>query len=140
MARRVKGTFRSTAVTTSARSRAEGSVSQHSRESVRAKNPDSYEGRSSPGRRYEDWVVDDPAGQDLDHVHASLGCGNSVAVAELREGDKVLDLGSGGGFDVLLSAQRAVRPGSHTGRHDRRDARSGPRQYGIDFVGEFGAG
>ena len=35
-----------------------------------------------------------------------MGCGNPVAVAELREGDKVLDLGSGGGFDVLLSAQR----------------------------------
>jgi SAM-dependent methyltransferase len=37
---------------------------------------------------------------------ASLGCGNPAAVAELREGDVVLDLGSGGGIDVLLSAKR----------------------------------
>jgi SAM-dependent methyltransferase len=37
---------------------------------------------------------------------ASLGCGNPTAVAELREGETVLDLGSGGGIDVLLSAKR----------------------------------
>jgi arsenite methyltransferase len=39
-------------------------------------------------------------------VTASLGCGNPIAVAELREGETVLDLGSGGGIDVLLSARR----------------------------------
>lgn len=39
-------------------------------------------------------------------VTASLGCGNPVAVADLREGESVLDLGSGGGIDVLLSAKR----------------------------------
>jgi arsenite methyltransferase len=39
-------------------------------------------------------------------VAASLGCGNPIAVAELREGETVLDLGSGGGIDVLLSARR----------------------------------
>ena len=39
-------------------------------------------------------------------VLASLGCGNPTALAELREGDVVLDLGSGGGIDVLLSARR----------------------------------
>jgi arsenite methyltransferase len=39
-------------------------------------------------------------------VLASLGCGNPTAVAELREGEVVLDLGSGGGIDVLLSAER----------------------------------
>jgi arsenite methyltransferase len=39
-------------------------------------------------------------------VLASLGCGNPTAVAELREGETVLDLGSGGGIDVLLSARR----------------------------------
>jgi SAM-dependent methyltransferase len=39
-------------------------------------------------------------------VEASLGCGNPTAVAELRQGEKVLDLGSGGGIDVLLSARR----------------------------------
>ena len=37
---------------------------------------------------------------------ASLGCGNPTALAELRHGEKVLDLGSGGGIDVLLSARR----------------------------------
>src|SRR5580698_8736012 len=39
-------------------------------------------------------------------VQASLGCGNPLAVAELRQGERVLDLGSGGGIDVLLSARR----------------------------------
>ncbi|MFF0775720.1 GNAT family N-acetyltransferase [Nonomuraea wenchangensis] len=39
-------------------------------------------------------------------VRASLGCGNPVAVAELRDEETVLDLGSGGGLDVLLSARR----------------------------------
>jgi arsenite methyltransferase len=39
-------------------------------------------------------------------VAASLGCGNPIAVAELREGETVLDFGSGGGIDVLLSARR----------------------------------
>ena len=45
-------------------------------------------------------------------VLASLGCGNPTAVAELREGDTVLDLGSGGGIDVILSARR-VGPTGH---------------------------
>ena len=39
-------------------------------------------------------------------VRVSLGCGNPTAVAELHPGDTVLDLGSGGGLDVLLSARR----------------------------------
>src|ERR1051325_5562843 len=39
-------------------------------------------------------------------VAASLGCGSPSAVAELREGERVLDLGYGGGIDVLLSARR----------------------------------
>jgi arsenite methyltransferase len=39
-------------------------------------------------------------------VLASLGCGNPLAVADLHEGERVLDLGSGGGIDVLLSARR----------------------------------
>jgi arsenite methyltransferase len=42
---------------------------------------------------------------------ASLGCGNPTAVAELREGEVVLDLGSGGGIDVLLSAKRVGSTG-----------------------------
>ena len=44
-------------------------------------------------------------------VLASLGCGNPTAVAELREGEVVLDLGSGGGIDVLLSAGRVGASG-----------------------------
>jgi arsenite methyltransferase len=39
-------------------------------------------------------------------IRASLGCGNPLAVADLHEGERVLDLGSGGGIDVLLSARR----------------------------------
>ena len=39
-------------------------------------------------------------------VLASLGCGNPTALAELKPGETVLDLGSGGGIDVLLSARR----------------------------------
>ena len=39
-------------------------------------------------------------------ILASLGCGNPLAVADLHEGERVLDLGSGGGIDVLLSARR----------------------------------
>jgi SAM-dependent methyltransferase len=42
----------------------------------------------------------------VEAVAASLGCGNPMAVAELRAGETVLDLGSGGGIDVLLSARR----------------------------------
>jgi len=42
---------------------------------------------------------------------ASLGCGNPTALAELKPGEKVLDLGSGGGIDVLLSAQRVGSTG-----------------------------
>ena len=42
---------------------------------------------------------------------ASLGCGNPTAVAELREGETVLDLGSGGGLDVILSAKRVGETG-----------------------------
>ena len=42
---------------------------------------------------------------------ASLGCGNPTAVAELRAGERVLDLGSGGGIDVLLSARRVGATG-----------------------------
>ncbi|MEB3030654.1 arsenite methyltransferase [[Mycobacterium] nativiensis] len=55
-------------------------------------------------------------------VEASLGCGNPTAVADLRPGERVLDLGSGGGIDVLLSARRV-----------------GPRgfAYGVDMTDEM---
>lgn len=48
-------------------------------------------------------------------VLASLGCGNPTVVAELREGETVLDLGSGGGIDVLLSAKRVGPTGKAFG-------------------------
>jgi arsenite methyltransferase len=44
-------------------------------------------------------------------LRASLGCGNPTAVAELSEGETVLDLGSGGGLDVILSARRVGETG-----------------------------
>src|SRR5204862_4452043 len=48
-------------------------------------------------------------------VQVSLGCGNPVAVADLRPGETVLDLGSGGGIDVLLSARRVGPAGQAYG-------------------------
>ncbi|HEX7354121.1 MAG TPA: arsenite methyltransferase [Mycobacteriales bacterium] len=52
------------------------------------------------------YPADEQAELPAQAVAASLGCGNPVAVAELRAGERVLDLGSGGGIDVLLSARR----------------------------------
>jgi arsenite methyltransferase len=48
-------------------------------------------------------------------VEASLGCGNPLMVADLHEGETVLDLGSGGGIDVLLSARRVGPTGTAYG-------------------------
>ena len=55
-------------------------------------------------------------------VLASLGCGNPTALAELKEGETVLDLGSGGGIDVLLSARRVGPSG---------------KAYGLDMTDEM---
>ena len=55
-------------------------------------------------------------------VLASLGCGNPTALADLREGEVVLDLGSGGGIDVLLSARRVGPSG---------------KAYGLDMTDEM---
>jgi len=57
-----------------------------------------------------------------DAVAASLGCGNPTALAELRPGEIVLDLGSGGGIDVLLSAKRVGPAG---------------KAYGLDMTDEM---
>jgi arsenite methyltransferase len=64
-------------------------------------------GDAGPGA-FGSALYDAEAQSDLPEaaVLASLGCGNPTAVAELREGEVVLDLGSGGGIDVLLSAKR----------------------------------
>jgi len=69
---------------------------------------------------------------------ASLGCGNPTAVAELREGETVLDLGSGGGIDVILSAKRVGPTGKAYGL-DMTDemltlARRNAAEAGIDNV------
>ena len=48
-------------------------------------------------------------------LEASLGCGNPTALAELAEGEAVLDLGSGGGIDVILSARRVGPTGRAIG-------------------------
>src|SRR5579864_7090088 len=53
---------------------------------------------------------------------ASLGCGNPTALAQLKPGETVLDLGSGGGIDVLLSAQRVGQTG---------------KAYGLDMTDEM---
>jgi len=52
------------------------------------------------------YTAEQTGGLPQEAVLASLGCGNPLAVAELRAGERVLDLGSGGGIDVLLSAAR----------------------------------
>ena len=55
------------------------------------------------------------AGSPAEALLASLGCGNPTALADLRPGDVVLDLGSGGGIDVLLSAKRVGPTGKAFG-------------------------
>lgn len=62
------------------------------------------------------------AGLPAEALLASLGCGNPTALAELREGETVLDLGSGGGIDVLLSAKRVGPTG---------------KAYGLDMTDEM---
>ena len=68
-------------------------------------------------------------------LRASLGCGNPVAVAELRDGETVLDLGSGGGLDVLLSARRVGPAGLAYGLDASPDmlalARANAAQAGV---------
>jgi len=71
-------------------------------------------------------------------VAASLGCGNPTALANLQPGEIVLDLGSGGGIDVLLSARR-VAPGGKAYGLDMTDdmlalARENQRKSGITNV------
>ena len=64
----------------------------------------------------------DKAGLPADAVAASLGCGNPTALAKLQAGEIVLDLGSGGGIDVLLSAKRVGPTG---------------KAYGLDMTDEM---
>ena len=68
-------------------------------------------------------------------LRASLGCGNPVAVADLRPGETVLDLGSGGGLDVLLSARRVGPDGTAYGVDGSPDmlalARAAAKEAGV---------
>jgi arsenite methyltransferase len=64
----------------------------------------------------------DTAGVPAEAVAASLGCGNPTALADLHAGETVLDLGSGGGIDVLLSAKRVGPTG---------------KAYGLDMTDEM---
>ncbi|MGW2998691.1 arsenite methyltransferase [Streptomyces sp. NPDC001155] len=68
------------------------------------------------------YAADERDALPAEAVVASLGCGNPTAVAELREGERVLDLGSGGGIDVLLSARRVGPTG---------------KAYGLDMTDEM---
>ncbi|MEU3741868.1 arsenite methyltransferase [Streptomyces sp. NPDC032198] len=68
------------------------------------------------------YAADEREALPAEAVAASLGCGNPIAVAELHEGDRVLDLGSGGGIDVLLSARRVGPTG---------------KAYGLDMTEEM---
>jgi ubiquinone/menaquinone biosynthesis C-methylase UbiE len=68
------------------------------------------------------YTATETAGLPAEAVAASLGCGNPAALAELHPGEVVLDLGSGGGIDVLLSAKRVGPTG---------------KAYGLDMTDEM---
>jgi len=68
------------------------------------------------------YAAEELDGLPVEALAASLGCGNPLAVAELRAGERVLDLGSGGGIDVLLSARRVGPTG---------------KAYGVDMTDEM---
>jgi SAM-dependent methyltransferase len=84
------------------------------------------------------YEVDETSALPAGAVLASLGCGNPTALAELHEGEVVLDLGSGGGIDVLLSARRVGPTGKAYGL-DMTDemlalARENQAKAGVDNV------
>ena len=75
-----------------------------------------YDGEAGSCGISANLYADDETGSlPQEAVLASLGCGNPTALAELREGETVLDLGSGGGIDVLLSARRVGPSGKAYG-------------------------
>lgn len=84
------------------------------------------------------YTANDTAGLPDQAVQASLGCGNPTALAQLNPGDTVLDLGSGGGIDVLLSAKRVGPTGKAYGLDMTDDmlalARENQRKSGASNV------
>ena len=86
-------------------------------------SPCCYDGeRGSEGISANLYAADETKSLPQDALAASLGCGNPTAVAELKQGETVLDLGSGGGIDVLLSARRVGPSG---------------KAYGLDMTDEM---
>ena len=84
------------------------------------------------------YTTDETSELPAEAVLASLGCGNPIALADLHPGEIVLDLGSGGGIDVLLSARRVGPTGKAFGL-DMTDemlalARENQRKAGVDNV------
>lgn len=84
------------------------------------------------------YAAQETAGLPAEALLASLGCGNPTALAELKEGETVLDLGSGGGIDVLLSARRVGPTGKAYGLDMTDDmlalARENQRKAGAENV------
>jgi len=82
-----------------------------------------YDGeRGSEGISANLYAADETKSLPQDALAASLGCGNPTALAELKQGETILDLGSGGGIDVLLSARRVGPSG---------------KAYGLDMTDEM---
>jgi arsenite methyltransferase len=108
-------------------------VKEHYAEAARRVRSEGRTGCCGPSSCGCSSVDDDPITRDLydateirdlpaDAVAASLGCGNPTALATLQAGETVLDLGSGGGIDVLLSAKRVGPTG---------------KAYGLDMTDEM---
>jgi arsenite methyltransferase len=98
-----------------------------------------YDGGSgSEGISANLYAADETSCLPQDAVAASLGCGNPTALAELKAGETVLDLGSGGGIDVLLSARRVGPSGKAYGLDMTDDmlalARENQRKAGAENV------
>ena len=83
---------------------------------------DTCAGADEPGTGAGLYSASEQAEVPQDAVTASLGCGNPLAIADLHDGETVLDLGSGGGIDVLLSARRVGPAG---------------KAYGLDMTEEM---
>jgi arsenite methyltransferase len=71
---------------------------------------------------HEIYATDETSGLPAEAIAASLGCGNPTLLAQLKPGEKVLDLGSGGGIDVFLAARRVGADG---------------KAYGLDMTDEM---
>ena len=95
-----------------------GSVREYYRKAVRSERAEPTEDRRWGANRYDDEYVE----QDERAAALSMGCGNPYLMADLAPGEVVLDLGSGAGLDVILSARRVGPTGM---------------AYGLDFLEEM---